>query len=52
VSSAEFEAIGPLGLPSHQDEVMAAHEGRPTRAEQAAKLPAVDEGVDDQAKYC
>jgi hypothetical protein len=50
-----FAAITP-GLPQHQDEVMAAHEGRPTIAEQdrthGAGLPAADMGTDDQAKYC
>jgi hypothetical protein len=54
VSSAEFEAISP-GLPSHQDELEVAHEGRPTVAEQVlthgAGMPGVDEGTDDQSKY-
>ena len=37
-------------LPSHQDEVMASHEGRPTVAVQSAThgapLPSVDDGPD------
>jgi hypothetical protein len=55
VTAADFEAISP-DLPSHLAEVMAAHEGQPSMAEQSrthgAPLPAVDEGTDDQAKYC
>ncbi len=38
------------GLPVHADEVMSAHEGRPTVAEQdrnnGAGIPAVDRGPD------
>ena len=49
MTAADFEAISPE-LPSHDQELQVAHEGRPTRAEMAAKLPAVDEGVDDQSK--
>lgn len=49
-----FEAISP-GLPAHQDEVMASHEGRPTVAEQAvthgAGIPAADHGATEQQKY-
>ena len=49
-----FAALTP-DLPQHADEVMAAHEGQPSMAEQArthgAGLPAVDEGIDDQSKY-
>jgi hypothetical protein len=51
VTAEQFAELSP-GLPGHADEVMASHEGRPTRADMAAKLPAVDEGTDDQAKYC
>jgi hypothetical protein len=55
VTAADFEAISP-DLPAHEAEVMAAHEGQPSMEVQArthgAPLPAVDEGVSDQAKYC
>jgi hypothetical protein len=54
VTADQFEAISP-GLPSHQDEVLAGHEGRPTVAEQAvshgAGIPAADNGMTDQQKY-
>lgn len=54
MSSAEFEAISP-GLPAHQDEVMAAHQGAPSIAVQdathGAGLPAADKGQDDRSKY-
>jgi len=47
VSSAEFEAISP-GLPSHQDEIMTAHQGAPPLAVQdqthGVGIPAVDLG--------
>ena len=43
------------GLPTHQDEVMAAHQGRPTMAVQdethGAPAPEPDLGMDDHAKY-
>lgn len=43
------------GLPTHHGEVMAAHEGRPTLAEQdkshGAGLPAADNGADETQKY-
>lgn len=42
-------------LPGHHTEVMTAHEGRPTVAEQdrthGAGLPAEDRGMSDQQKY-
>jgi hypothetical protein len=51
--SEPFEAISP-GLPSHQDEVMAAHEGQPAVAVQnathGAGAPAADHGTDDRTK--
>jgi len=47
VSSAEFEALSP-GLPAHQDEVMAAHQGTPGVGQAA---PEPDHGQDDRAKY-
>jgi hypothetical protein len=54
VSSAEFESISP-GLPAHQDEVMAAHQGAPSIAVQnathGAPAPPVDNGTSDQVKY-
>jgi hypothetical protein len=54
VTSPEFEAISP-GLPSHQDEVMASHQGQPAIAGQdkrrGAGLPAEDRGQDETAKY-
>jgi len=41
-------------LPGHDDEMQAAHEGRPTLAEQNARngagIPAVDRGLDDKEK--
>jgi hypothetical protein len=53
VTSPEFEAISP-GLPSHRDEVMTAHGGQPSEAEQdrthGAGRPAPDHGQDDRAK--
>jgi hypothetical protein len=43
-------------LPRHQDEVMTGHTGQPTVTEQdrthGAGLPAVDNGPDDDTKYC
>ena len=43
------------GLPVHQDEVMAAHQGAPSVAVQdvthGAPAPAEDRGMDDHAKY-
>jgi hypothetical protein len=43
------------GLPTHQDEVMAAHEGRPTaevqNASHGAGTPEPDLGLDDHLKY-
>ena len=46
---------GEQGLPDHDTEVMAAHEGRPTVAEQAlthgAGVPDIDHGVPDAQKY-
>ena len=43
------------GLPTHWDEVMAAHTGRPVLAEQdrthGAGIPAADRGADEKAKY-
>jgi hypothetical protein len=54
VSSAEFEAISP-GLPSHQDEVMAAHQGAPSVSVQnvthGAPAPEPDHGMSDREKY-
>jgi hypothetical protein len=54
VTAGQFEAISP-GLPSHAEELMAAHQGQPTMAEQSlthgAPMPAVDNGTDDQSKY-
>jgi len=55
VSSAEFEAISP-GLPAHQDEVMTAHQGAPSIAQQNAThgsgLPPLDKGgPQGAAKY-
>jgi hypothetical protein len=42
-------------LPTHQDELMASHEGSPSIAVQAqthgAGIPAVDRGQDDATKY-
>lgn len=55
MTHAEFEAISP-GLPSHAHEVTASHEGQPTVEVQdrthGAGLPAVDNGPDDDTKYC
>jgi hypothetical protein len=43
-------------LPAHADEVMAAHQGAPSIAEQnashGAPAPPGDRGADDRAKYC
>ena len=43
------------GLPTHWDEVLAAHSGLPTTATQnvthGAPAPAPDHGIGDQAKY-
>ena len=43
------------GLPRHEDEVMAAHEGAPSvevqNATHGAPAPAPDLGEDEQAKY-
>jgi hypothetical protein len=54
VTSAEFEAITP-NLPSHQAEVMAAHEGQPSVEVQdrthGAGLPQPDHGIADDEKY-
>ena len=54
MTSAEFEAISP-DLPSHETEVMAAHGGQPTIAEQdrthGAGIPPVDNGQSDAVKY-
>ena len=54
VTSAEFEAISP-GLPSHQTEVEASHEGAPSVAVQnathGAPSPAPDYGMSDAEKY-
>ena len=45
----------PPELPDHAAEVMAAHEGRPTVAEQAlthgAGIPDIDHGTSDSEKY-
>jgi hypothetical protein len=42
-------------VPGHEAELMAAHEGQPSMAVQAAThgtgIPAADHGVTDQAKY-
>ena len=50
----DFEAISP-GLPSHQDELMAAHQGAPGVAVQnvthGAPAPAKDLGQSEQVKY-
>lgn len=45
--SEPFEALTP-DLPSHQDEVMAAHQGTQGTGVPA---PAADNGTTDQAKY-
>jgi hypothetical protein len=54
MTAADFEAISP-GLPAHEAEVMAAHQGQPSMEEQArthgAPAPAPDHGVDDMSKY-
>lgn len=54
MTSPEFEAISP-GLPSHADELLAAHQGRPTPAEAVDRgvtpAPAVDRGIADDVKY-
>jgi hypothetical protein len=42
-----FEAISP-GLPAHQDELMASHEGTPGTGVPA---PEPDHGVPDDVKY-
>jgi hypothetical protein len=50
VSQVAPEYGGEQGLPTHADEIMASHEGRPTVATQdrvnGAGLPAVDDGPD------
>jgi hypothetical protein len=47
VTAGDFEAISP-DLPSHQAEVMAAHQGTPGTGLPA---PEPDHGTSDQEKY-
>jgi hypothetical protein len=43
------------GLPTHDDEMLAAHQGQPSISVQnrthGAGIPPIDNGEDDQAKY-
>jgi hypothetical protein len=53
-ASGRYVAASPQ-LPTHQDELMSAHEGRPTVAEQnvthGAGIPAVDKGCEDPSAH-
>jgi hypothetical protein len=54
MSEPSFDDLA-AGLPVHEDELMASHQGQPTVAEQdrthGAGIPAEDRGTDDRTKY-